>query len=190
MASAPFAPGSVSIRLYPHNELPADAIVSELCRASRSRPRQRLRRGHDQRAPRWLCRLHGATAADGLLRLGRARHRLGRRCATRASTAVHGARRRGGRVAPGSTWRSCRTWSGRRGSASGLRGGRRQSGRCNRPVQVGAPTARRDAPGRGSGRARGRPGAAGLPADPGTGAQPRPCPLPPPSAQLGAGPGS
>ena len=31
MASAPFAPGSVSIRLYPHNELPADAVVSELC---------------------------------------------------------------------------------------------------------------------------------------------------------------
>jgi alkanesulfonate monooxygenase SsuD/methylene tetrahydromethanopterin reductase-like flavin-dependent oxidoreductase (luciferase family) len=29
--SAPFAPGSVSIRLYPHNELPAAAIVSELC---------------------------------------------------------------------------------------------------------------------------------------------------------------
>ena len=27
----PFAPGSVSIRLYPHNELPADAIVRELC---------------------------------------------------------------------------------------------------------------------------------------------------------------
>ena len=31
MPSAPFAPGSVSIRLYPHNELPAGAIVSELC---------------------------------------------------------------------------------------------------------------------------------------------------------------
>ena len=29
--SAPFAPGSVSIRLYPHNELPAAAIVDELC---------------------------------------------------------------------------------------------------------------------------------------------------------------
>ena len=28
---APFAPGSVSLRLYPHNELPADAIVRELC---------------------------------------------------------------------------------------------------------------------------------------------------------------
>ena len=28
---APFAPGSVSIRLYPHNELPAGAIVGELC---------------------------------------------------------------------------------------------------------------------------------------------------------------
>ncbi len=27
----PFEPGSVSIRLYPHNELPADAIVRELC---------------------------------------------------------------------------------------------------------------------------------------------------------------
>ncbi len=27
----PFAQGSVSIRLYPHNELPADAIVRELC---------------------------------------------------------------------------------------------------------------------------------------------------------------
>ena len=31
MPSAPFRPGSVSIRLYPHNELPADAIVRELC---------------------------------------------------------------------------------------------------------------------------------------------------------------
>ena len=30
-AAAPFGPGSVSIRLYPHNELPAGAIVSELC---------------------------------------------------------------------------------------------------------------------------------------------------------------
>ena len=31
MASAPFAPGSVSIRLYPHNELLANGIVSKLC---------------------------------------------------------------------------------------------------------------------------------------------------------------
>jgi len=29
--SAPFGPGSVSIRLYPHNGLPASAIVNELC---------------------------------------------------------------------------------------------------------------------------------------------------------------
>ena len=29
--SAPFAPGSVSIRLYPHNGLPADQIVREFC---------------------------------------------------------------------------------------------------------------------------------------------------------------
>jgi alkanesulfonate monooxygenase SsuD/methylene tetrahydromethanopterin reductase-like flavin-dependent oxidoreductase (luciferase family) len=29
--SAPFAPGSVSIRLYPHNDLRADRIVSEFC---------------------------------------------------------------------------------------------------------------------------------------------------------------
>ncbi len=29
--SAPFGPGSVSIRLYPHNELPAGDIVGELC---------------------------------------------------------------------------------------------------------------------------------------------------------------
>jgi alkanesulfonate monooxygenase SsuD/methylene tetrahydromethanopterin reductase-like flavin-dependent oxidoreductase (luciferase family) len=29
--SPPFARGSISIRLYPHNELEADAIVSELC---------------------------------------------------------------------------------------------------------------------------------------------------------------
>ncbi len=35
LSSAPFAPGSVSIRLYPHNELPADAIVSELCAQAR-----------------------------------------------------------------------------------------------------------------------------------------------------------
>jgi alkanesulfonate monooxygenase SsuD/methylene tetrahydromethanopterin reductase-like flavin-dependent oxidoreductase (luciferase family) len=31
LPSAPFGRGSVSIRLYPHNELPADAIISELC---------------------------------------------------------------------------------------------------------------------------------------------------------------
>ena len=31
-APAPFASGSVSIRLYPHNELPAEAVVAELCR--------------------------------------------------------------------------------------------------------------------------------------------------------------
>jgi alkanesulfonate monooxygenase SsuD/methylene tetrahydromethanopterin reductase-like flavin-dependent oxidoreductase (luciferase family) len=30
-STAPFAPGSVSIRLYPHNELAAGAIVRELC---------------------------------------------------------------------------------------------------------------------------------------------------------------
>jgi len=30
-STAPFAPGSVSIRLYPHNELDPDAIVRELC---------------------------------------------------------------------------------------------------------------------------------------------------------------
>jgi alkanesulfonate monooxygenase SsuD/methylene tetrahydromethanopterin reductase-like flavin-dependent oxidoreductase (luciferase family) len=31
VTKAPFAPGSVSIRLYPHNELGAEAIVDELC---------------------------------------------------------------------------------------------------------------------------------------------------------------
>jgi alkanesulfonate monooxygenase SsuD/methylene tetrahydromethanopterin reductase-like flavin-dependent oxidoreductase (luciferase family) len=31
MAQAPLAPGSVSLRLYPHNDLPAPAIVEELC---------------------------------------------------------------------------------------------------------------------------------------------------------------
>jgi alkanesulfonate monooxygenase SsuD/methylene tetrahydromethanopterin reductase-like flavin-dependent oxidoreductase (luciferase family) len=31
VSPAPFSPGSVSIRLYPHNELPADGIVRELC---------------------------------------------------------------------------------------------------------------------------------------------------------------
>jgi alkanesulfonate monooxygenase SsuD/methylene tetrahydromethanopterin reductase-like flavin-dependent oxidoreductase (luciferase family) len=31
LASSAFGTGSVSIRLYPHNELPADAIVRELC---------------------------------------------------------------------------------------------------------------------------------------------------------------
>jgi alkanesulfonate monooxygenase SsuD/methylene tetrahydromethanopterin reductase-like flavin-dependent oxidoreductase (luciferase family) len=33
--SRPFEPGSISIRLYPHNELPFDAIVSELCAQAR-----------------------------------------------------------------------------------------------------------------------------------------------------------
>jgi alkanesulfonate monooxygenase SsuD/methylene tetrahydromethanopterin reductase-like flavin-dependent oxidoreductase (luciferase family) len=31
LRSPPFGPGSVSLRLYPHNELPAEAIVGELC---------------------------------------------------------------------------------------------------------------------------------------------------------------
>ena len=31
-SSTPFSPGSISLRLYPHNELAADAIVRELCR--------------------------------------------------------------------------------------------------------------------------------------------------------------
>lgn len=31
----PFAPGSVSMRLYPHNELPATEVVAELCTQSR-----------------------------------------------------------------------------------------------------------------------------------------------------------
>ena len=35
MPSRPFGPGSVSIRLYPHNELPADAIVREVCAQAR-----------------------------------------------------------------------------------------------------------------------------------------------------------
>jgi alkanesulfonate monooxygenase SsuD/methylene tetrahydromethanopterin reductase-like flavin-dependent oxidoreductase (luciferase family) len=30
-SSRPFAPASISIRLYPHNELPAEAVVAELC---------------------------------------------------------------------------------------------------------------------------------------------------------------
>ena len=64
---APFAPGSVSIRLYPHNELPAGAIVGELCAQACLALRQRLRRRHDQRAPRRLRRVHGAAPADGLL---------------------------------------------------------------------------------------------------------------------------
>ncbi len=70
-------------------------------RAGRSRPRQRLRRGDDQRAPRWLRGLHGTTAADGFLRPGRACEGVGRRCATPAPTPVHRARspRR---------WRGCR----------------------------------------------------------------------------------
>ena len=33
--SHPFAPGSVSMRLYPHNELPATEVVAELCAQSR-----------------------------------------------------------------------------------------------------------------------------------------------------------
>ena len=32
---APFAPGSVSIRLYPHNELASEAIVREVCDQAR-----------------------------------------------------------------------------------------------------------------------------------------------------------
>ena len=40
---APFAPGSVSIRLYPHNELPPEAIVNELC----AQARLALRAGFD-----------------------------------------------------------------------------------------------------------------------------------------------
>src|SRR6202035_4535858 len=35
MPSRPFGPGSLSIRLYPHNELPADAIVREVCAQAR-----------------------------------------------------------------------------------------------------------------------------------------------------------
>jgi alkanesulfonate monooxygenase SsuD/methylene tetrahydromethanopterin reductase-like flavin-dependent oxidoreductase (luciferase family) len=31
----PFAPGSVSVRLYPHNDLPAEAVVGELCAQAR-----------------------------------------------------------------------------------------------------------------------------------------------------------
>ncbi len=34
-AASPFARGSVSIRLYPHNELPAPRIVDELCAQAR-----------------------------------------------------------------------------------------------------------------------------------------------------------
>lgn len=33
--NAPFEPGSISLRLYPHNELPAAAIVRELCMQAR-----------------------------------------------------------------------------------------------------------------------------------------------------------
>src|SRR5689334_19616369 len=35
MTGAPFAPQSVSLRLYPHNELPAAELVDELCRQAR-----------------------------------------------------------------------------------------------------------------------------------------------------------
>jgi alkanesulfonate monooxygenase SsuD/methylene tetrahydromethanopterin reductase-like flavin-dependent oxidoreductase (luciferase family) len=35
MPSTPFAPGSVSLRLYPHNELPASEVVAEFCAQGR-----------------------------------------------------------------------------------------------------------------------------------------------------------
>ena len=36
----PFAPGSVSLRLYPHNDLPAPDVVEELRRQARVRARR------------------------------------------------------------------------------------------------------------------------------------------------------
>ena len=81
-------------------------------RAGRSRPGQRFRRGDDERAPRRLRRVHGAAAADGVLRLGRARDGVGGGGAAPSSTPVNGAGRRGGRVAPGSSSRARRARRG------------------------------------------------------------------------------
>ncbi len=126
--SAPFAPGSVSIRLYPHNELAAGAIVSELCEQAGLA----LHNGFDgvmtSEHHGQLRGLHGPAAADGVLRPGHARDGLGRRGATPAPTPVHCTRRRGGGVAAGSLRRSgrassaaagtfCRRTSRRRASA-------------------------------------------------------------------------
>ena len=171
MAVRPVRPGFGLHPAVPAQRAPRRRHRQRALRASRSRPRQRLRRGHDQRAPRWLCWIHGAAAPDGLLRPGIAPDGVGRRGTASPPASIHGARRRGGRVAPGPPSRSRRFGSGRRGSAAGLRGGRRRPGRCSRSLQVGAPSPGGDAPGRGSGRARGRSGAPRLPTGPGPGAQ-------------------
>ena len=97
---APFAAGSVSLRLYPHQDLDARGTVAELTRPGDARRRARLRRRHDQRAPRRLRRLPAQPAPGRRVVPRGDAARLGRGLPAAPAAAPHGARRRGGR--PGS----------------------------------------------------------------------------------------
>ena len=159
-SSGPFGAGSVSIRLYPHNELPADAIVRELC----AQAALALGNGFDGVM---TSEHHGGFAGYMAQPLqmasfisGGERHRLGGGGTALASPPVHGARCRRGRVAPGASSRPGRARRGRGRPAAGLRGGWRQPGRCHRALQIGAPSAGRHAPRGGAGSARRGPGPA------------------------------
>ncbi len=131
-------------------------------RPGRPRPKQRLRRGDDERAPRRLRRVHGPAAADGLLRPGgtRGAGRRPRRCCSRCAPPRSWPRRSPGctPVIPAA-------------SALGVAAGALpldfevagvEPGRGGRTLQVGASPAGRHAARRGSGPARRGPRLAGL----------------------------
>ena len=137
-------------------------------RASRTRAAQRLRRRHDERAPRWLSGYMAQPLQMASFVLEE--HPTGWAAAAPLFfRSVYGACCRGGRMAPRPPSRSCRTRGGRRRPPPGFPRGGIQPDRIRRSLQGRAPPARRAAARKGSGRARGGPGAARLP----TGSGPR-----------------
>ena len=133
--NAPFAPGSVSLRLYPHGDLPATADRRRARAQAALAATSRVRRRDDERAPRRLPRLPAQPVASrGLVprghatRLGRARARCCCRCARprwwrrrsrgwrRASPAASGSASRRARCPPTSRSCTCRWTTSRRAS--------------------------------------------------------------------------
>ena len=140
--SAPFAPGSVSLRLYPHNDLAAPGIVDELRAQAALGGRARLRRRDDERAPRRLPRLPpnplqaAGWCLEAMATAGPRRARCCSRCARprwsrrrsrgwrRASPAASASASRRARSPTTSRSCTCRWTASRRASPPGSRSSR------------------------------------------------------------------
>ena len=126
----------VRTRIGVHPAVPAQRASRrchrQLSRASPPRPRQRFRRGHDERVSRWLCRYMAQPLQMASFVLSDTRPVGGAAAPLLPPTAGHGAELpRRLPPAPGASSRpwSGSAWPGR--PAPGLRGGWRQPSRCS-----------------------------------------------------------